>query len=145
MLIGSVGKPITWVYKMRIAKPSQRPRIMNQGNWGKAHVTDCYPPPPPRQQYKNRSESDPRSYKVTNKAQKKLRDSNGLSYFITARITFTSILYPQCTHMIFIIYTSCHSLHITVKIELALDLLPTRLHSSVDRASRRYRGGHGFE
>ena len=26
-----------------------------------------------------------------------------LSYFITAKITFTSILYPQFTHMIFII------------------------------------------
>ena len=33
---------------------------------------------------------------------------NCLSYFITARITFTYILYPQCTHMIFIVYTSCN-------------------------------------
>ena len=32
---------------------------------------------------------------------------NCLSYSITARITFTCILYPQCTRMIFIIYTSC--------------------------------------
>ena len=32
--------------------------------------------------------------------------------FITVRITFTSILYPQCIHMIYIIYTS-YSLHIT--------------------------------
>ena len=31
---------------------------------------------------------------------------NCLSYFITVRITFTSILHPLCTHMIFIIYTS---------------------------------------
>ena len=30
---------------------------------------------------------------------------NCLSYFITARITFTCTLYPQCTHMIFIICT----------------------------------------
>ena len=30
------------------------------------------------------------------------------AYFIAARITFTCILYPQCTCMIFIIYTSCH-------------------------------------
>ena len=35
---------------------------------------------------------------------------NCLSYFITARITFIIILYLQCTHMIFIIYTSCHLL-----------------------------------
>ena len=34
---------------------------------------------------------------------------------------------------------------ITGTIELALELLPTRLHSSVGRASHRYRGGHGFE
>ena len=31
---------------------------------------------------------------------------NRLSYFITVRITFTCILYPQCTHMTFIIYIS---------------------------------------
>ena len=31
---------------------------------------------------------------------------NCLSYFITARITYTCILYPQCKHMIFILYTS---------------------------------------
>ena len=35
-----------------------------------------------------------------------------LSYFTTARITFTCILYPQCTPMIFFIYTSYHSLHV---------------------------------
>ena len=34
---------------------------------------------------------------------------NCLSYFTTAKISFTSILYPQFTHMIFIIYTSHHS------------------------------------
>ena len=36
---------------------------------------------------------------------------NCLSYFLNARITFTCILYPQCTHMIFIIfmYTLSHS------------------------------------
>ena len=34
---------------------------------------------------------------------------NCLSYFTTAKISFTSILYLQFTHMIFIIYTSCHS------------------------------------
>ena len=28
---------------------------------------------------------------------------------------------------------------------IALDLLPTRLHSSVGRASHRYRRGHGFK
>ena len=28
-------------------------------------------------------------------------------YLITARITFICILYLQCTHMIFMIYTSC--------------------------------------
>ena len=33
-----------------------------------------------------------------------------LSYFITARITSTCILYPQCTHVIFIIYTSWQEL-----------------------------------
>ena len=33
---------------------------------------------------------------------------NCLSYFITARITFTRILYSYCTHMIFVIYTSCN-------------------------------------
>ena len=33
---------------------------------------------------------------------------NCLSYFTTAKISFTSILYPQFTHMIFIIYTSHH-------------------------------------
>ena len=31
---------------------------------------------------------------------------NCLSYFITVRITFTCILYPQCTHMSFITYSS---------------------------------------
>ena len=31
---------------------------------------------------------------------------NSLSYFTTAKISFTSILYPQFTQMIFIIYTS---------------------------------------
>ena len=31
---------------------------------------------------------------------------NCSSYFTTAKISFTSILYPQFTHMIFIIYTS---------------------------------------
>ena len=34
---------------------------------------------------------------------------NCLSYFTTAKISFTSILYPQLTHMIFIIYTLCQS------------------------------------
>ena len=34
---------------------------------------------------------------------------NCLSYFTTAKISFTSILYPQFTHMIFIVYTSRHS------------------------------------
>ena len=34
-----------------------------------------------------------------------VKDSDPRSY----KITFTCILYPQCTHMIFIIYTSCHS------------------------------------
>ena len=37
---------------------------------------------------------------------------NCLSYFITAKITFTCTLHPQWTNMIFIIYTSCHSLHV---------------------------------
>ena len=32
-----------------------------------------------------------------------------LSYYITVRISFTSILYLQCTHMIFIIYTCTHN------------------------------------
>ena len=43
---------------------------------------------------------------------------NCLSYFMTARDTFTFILYPQCSHMIFIICTSCHSQlgHFAVKI-----------------------------
>ena len=36
------------------------------------------------------------------------------SILYTVRITFTCILYLQCTHMIFSIYTSCHSLYITV-------------------------------
>ena len=31
-----------------------------------------------------------------------------LSYFTTAKISFTSILYPQFTHMILIIYTLHH-------------------------------------
>ena len=31
--------------------------------------------------------------------------SNCLSYFTTAKISFTSIFYPQFTHMVFIIYT----------------------------------------
>ena len=34
---------------------------------------------------------------------------NCSSYFTTTKISFTSILYPQFTHMIFIIYTSRHS------------------------------------
>ena len=38
---------------------------------------------------------------------------NCFSYFTTAKISFTAILYPQFTHMIFITYTSHHSLHIT--------------------------------
>ena len=36
---------------------------------------------------------------------------NCLSYFITAKTSFTSILYPQFTHMIFIIYT----LHVIIQ------------------------------
>ena len=31
------------------------------------------------------------------------------SYFTTANMSFTSILYPKLPHMIFIIYTSRHS------------------------------------
>ena len=34
--------------------------------------------------------------------------SNCLRYFTTAKISFTSFLYPQFTHIIFIIYTSHH-------------------------------------
>ena len=44
-----------------------------------------------------------------------------------------------------IIYTSCHSLHITCINWTRTWLLLARLHSSVGRASHRYRGGHGFE
>ena len=36
--------------------------------------------------------------------------SNCLSYFTTAKLSFTSILYPQFTHMIFTIYTSRRSI-----------------------------------
>ena len=36
-----------------------------------------------------------------------LRILSGL--YLTVRITFTSILYLQCTHMLFITYTSCRS------------------------------------
>ena len=35
---------------------------------------------------------------------------NCLTCFITARITFTGILYPQCVHMLKIIYTSIHKI-----------------------------------
>ena len=76
--------------------------------------------------------------------------SNCLSYFTTAKISFTYSLYSQFTHMIFIIYTARHSLHTTGinwTHSLALDLLAARLHahSSVGRASHRYREGHGLE
>ena len=64
----------------------------------------------------NTSETDPHSYEA-NKGQKKFNVGaskvflgficNCLSYFITLEISFTSILYLQFTHMIFIIYTSC--------------------------------------
>ena len=77
----------------------------------------------------NTSESDPRSYEatkaVTKKAQKQFWGFNGIwtlasieasefflgflyncfSCFITVTITFTSILYPQSIHMIYIINT----------------------------------------
>ena len=39
----------------------------------------------------------------------------------------------------------CSLCTVPVQIELAPDLLPTRLHSSVGRASHRHRGGHGFK
>ena len=39
---------------------------------------------------------------------------NCLSYFTTAKISFTSILYPQFTHMIFIIYNSRHCTALTL-------------------------------
>ena len=32
-----------------------------------------------------------------------------------------------------------------LRLQLGLDLLPARLHSSVGRASQQYRGGHEFE
>ena len=35
---------------------------------------------------------------------------NCFSYFITVRITFTCLLYPPCTRMMFIICRPCHSL-----------------------------------
>ena len=52
-----------------------------------------------------------------------------LSYFMTARLTFTCILYPQCTYMIFIIYTynfpfQCLTSHVQYSMEkLACDLM----------------------
>ena len=49
----------------------------------------------------------------------------------------------------FIQYDKDHMSELRIKnrreIELAADLLPWRLHSSVGRASHRHRGGHGFD
>ena len=43
-------------------------------------------------------------------------------------------------------YTFHHFTPLTGKYELTIDLAPNVwLHSSVGRASHRYRGGHGFE
>ena len=49
----------------------------------------------------------------------------GPSYFITARITLTCILYQQCTHMIFIMYISSNK-HCS-KSSLSARLLPAAL------------------
>ena len=57
----------------------------------------------------NTSESDPRSYEL-------LEPQNFFwALFVTAmRMTFICILYPQSTHMIFIIYTSIINKYINI-------------------------------
>ena len=66
---------------------------------------------------------------------------NCLSYFITAGITFTCILYPQCTHMIFIIHTSCHCERVTtvcvlnfLLVEVAYTVHLPRIKKSVSQS-----------
>ena len=75
----------------------------------------------------------------------RLLHSNCLNWKFTAKITYHLHIYPQ------FIYESFHILHVISLLsrenkELTIDLAPNVwLHSSVGRASHRYRGGHGFE
>ena len=65
--------------------------------------------------------------------------SSGLSL-----ITCTGIQFSFCSAYIYIWYDISHSLH-GYKLNCTLDLLPTRLHSSVSRALHQYHRGHVLE
>ena len=68
--------------------------------------------------------------------------SLSLSHFHFHTFTF---IYYRSSNMNYFIYTSYHFTHGKIWTQL-IDLAPNVwLHSSVGRASHRYRGGHGFE
>ena len=77
------------------------------------------------------------------------------AFFVTALVAsqlwgsvFISILYPQCTHVIFQyhIHIMSFSSYNGYTLNSHFDLLPTRLHSSaVASIALVYRRGHGFD
>ena len=61
------------------------------------------------------------------------------------RWSYFTFIYYRSSNMNYFIYTSHHFTHGKIWTQL-IDLAPNVwLHSSVGRASHRYRGGHGFE
>ena len=74
-------------------------------------------------------------------------NSKCLNWKFTAKITYRLHIYPQFIYESFHIHCTLHYFTpFTGKYELTIDLAPNVwLHSSVGRASHRYRGGHGFE
>ena len=61
------------------------------------------------------------------------------------RWSYFTFIYYRSSNMNYFIYTSHHFTHRKIWTQL-IDLAPNVwLHSSVGRASHRYRGGHGFE
>ena len=57
-------------------------------------------------QIQNTSESDRRSYEAKKAVAKKAQNKKCFTCFITVRIAFTGILYPQYIHMVCVIYIS---------------------------------------
>ena len=62
---------------------------------------------------------------------------------VIRQITYTSQTWQKICHAVS--YFTSFLFIQRVSKELAPDLLPARLHSSVGRTSHRYRGSHGFE
>ena len=80
------------------------------------------------------------------KPEKKIRASTGFEPVKIHCEDHISPSYISAVHIWIISYTLHHFTPFTGKYELTIDLAPNVwLHSSVGRASHRYRGGHGFE